>query len=42
MHELLADRADGITEGGGEHHHLLVVGSHAEDLLDISSHLYDP
>jgi hypothetical protein len=33
LHELLADGADVLAEGGGEHHHLLLVRCRAEYLL---------
>ena len=36
---LLADRPDVLAEGGGEHHHLLLVGSGPEDLLDVPPHV---
>jgi len=36
--ELAADRADLLAQGGGEHHDLLLVGGHAEDLLDVAAH----
>jgi hypothetical protein len=39
VHELLADGADVVVERSREHHHLLVVGSQTEDLLDISAHV---
>merc|ERR1719273_1139728 len=39
LHELLADRPDVLAEGGGEHHHLLLVGSGPEDLLDVPPHV---
>ena len=37
--ELLTDRPNFLAESGTEHHHLLLVGSHAEDLLDIATHV---
>ena len=37
--ELAADRADLLAQGGREHHDLLLVGGHAEDLLDVTTHL---
>ena len=40
MHELLANGADLLGEGGGEHHDLLVVGSRAEDVLNVFPHVY--
>ena len=36
---LLTDRPDVLAEGGGEHHHLLLVGSGPEDLLDVPPHV---
>ena len=36
---LLTDWPDVLAEGGGEHHHLLLVRSGSEDLLDISPHV---
>ena len=39
MHELLANGADLLGEGGGEHHDLLVVGSGAEDVLNVFPHV---
>merc|ERR1719273_1574075 len=39
LHELLADRPDVLAEGGGEHHHLLLVGSRPEDLLHVPPHV---
>ena len=39
LHEFLADGAHALVEGGGKHHHLLVMGSLHEDLLDITTHL---
>lgn len=38
-HEFLADCADVLGEGGREHHHLLVVGRHFEDGLNVSPHV---
>ena len=38
-HELLADRADVLGEGGRKHHHLLVVWRHFEDGLNVSPHV---
>lgn len=38
-HELLADRADVLGQGGREHHHLLVVRRLLEDLLDVGAHV---
>ena len=39
LHELLADGANILAEGGAEHHHLLLVGCHTEDLLHITTHI---
>ena len=39
LHELLADGADVLGEGGREHHHLLLVGGVAEYLLHVPSHV---
>ena len=36
--ELSADGSDFRAEGGAEHHHLLLMGRHSEDLLDITAH----
>lgn len=41
LHELSADRLDLIRESCGEHHHLLLHRSGAEDLLDITSHVLE-
>lgn len=38
-HELLADAPDVLGEGGGEHHDLLVVRRHLEDLLNVRAHV---
>lgn len=39
VHELAAHRTNLLAQGGREHHDLLVVGSGAEDLLDITAHV---
>merc|ERR1719264_2520225 len=39
LHELLADWSDVLGEGGAEHHHLLLVGSSAENLLHVAPHI---
>lgn len=39
LHELSADWSDIFTQGGAEHHDLLLMGSHTENLLDISAHV---
>jgi len=39
LHELSADSLHIGRHGGGEHHHLLLMGSVLEDLLDVSSHV---
>lgn len=42
LHELLADRLDLLGQGGREHHNLLLLGSRAEDVLNIGTHVcYD-
>lgn len=38
-HELLADGADLLGQGGAEHHNLLVGGGSTEDLLDVTAHV---
>jgi hypothetical protein len=38
-HELLADGADLLGEGGAEHHNLLVGGGGSENFLDIATHV---
>ena len=40
LHELLADRACGWGERGREHHDLLLSWGGAEDLLDVTAHVY--
>ena len=40
LHELLADRSDLLGECGAEHHDLLLCRGGAEDLLDVSAHIY--
>ena len=39
-HELAAGILDLGGQGCREHHHLLVVRSSSEDLLDVASHVY--
>lgn len=39
LHELSADWTDLFAQGGAEHHHLLLMGSHTENLLDVSAHV---
>lgn len=39
LHELPADGADLFAECGAEHHHLLLMGGHAKNLLHISTHV---
>ena len=39
MHEFFADFAELALNGGGEHHHLLAMGSLDEDLLDLATHV---
>lgn len=40
MHKLLADGSDIVGEGSREHHNLLIVRSHLENLLYVSSHIW--
>lgn len=40
LHELPADWADLFAEGGAEHHHLLLMRSHTENLLHITPHIW--
>ena len=39
LHEFLADGSDLLGECGAEHHHLLLVWGHAENFLDITTHI---
>lgn len=39
-HEFFAGNTDFLRQRGAEHHYLLVVGSRAEDFLDIPTHVY--
>lgn len=39
LHELLADGTDLLGQSSREHHHLFLVRSVSEDVLDISSHV---
>lgn len=39
LHELLADWADFLGQGGAEHHDLLLCGCSTEDLLNIAAHI---
>ena len=39
LHELSADWSDLFAQGGTEHHDLLLMRSHTENLLDISAHV---
>jgi hypothetical protein len=39
VHELLAHGADLLGQRGAEHHDLLVVGGHLEDLLHVAAHV---
>ena len=39
-HELLARSPNFFSQGGAEHHDLLVVGSSPENLLDVTTHVY--
>lgn len=38
-HELLADGADLLGQGGAEHHDLLLVRRHLEDVLQVAAHV---
>lgn len=38
-HEFFAGNTDFLRQGGAKHHDLLVVGSGAEDFLDIPTHV---
>jgi len=40
LHEFAADVLDVGGHGGGEHHHLLLVGRVLEDLLHVPSHVH--
>ena len=40
LHEFLADGTNVLWERGGEHHHLLLVRSQAEDVLHVSTHVW--
>ena len=39
LHELLANRADLLGQGGAEHHNLLLGWRGTEDLLDVAAHV---
>jgi hypothetical protein len=39
LHELLARRANLLSEGSREHHDLLVVRGGLEDLLNVTAHV---
>jgi hypothetical protein len=39
LHKLAADGLDLLGQGGREHHHLLLLGSGAEHVLDIGTHV---
>ena len=40
LHELAADGLDLVGQGRGEHHHLLLHRSGAEDLLHVTAHVW--
>ena len=40
LHELPADGLDIVRQSGREHHDLLLLRSGAEDLLDVTTHIY--
>jgi len=40
LHELSADWLDVVRERSRKHHHLFLLGSRTEDLLDIPTHIY--
>lgn len=40
LHKFLADRADLFGQCGTEHHDLLLMWCHAENFLNISSHIW--
>lgn len=39
LHELSADGPDFFAQGGAEHHDLLLVWRHAENLLNVTTHV---
>lgn len=41
LHEFAAHGADFLAQGGAEHHDLLFMRGHAEDLLDIPAHIWE-
>jgi len=41
VHELFADEAHLLGEGGSEHEDLLVVGSGLESLLHVTAHVFN-
>lgn len=41
LHELFADRSHFLAECSREHHHLLLVWRHSENLLDVTSHVWN-
>jgi hypothetical protein len=40
LHELLANRANFLGQGGAEHHDLLLGWRSTEDLLDVAAHIW--
>ena len=40
LHEFFADGSNFFGESGGEHHHLLFVRRQAEDVLHVTSHVW--
>ncbi len=40
LHELAADGPNLFAEGGAEHHALLLMRGQSEDVLDVTSHIY--
>jgi len=39
LHELAADRLDVVSQSGGKQHHLLLLRSSTENILNISAHV---
>mmetsp|Transcript_18569 Transcript_18569/g.74623 ORF Transcript_18569/g.74623 Transcript_18569/m.74623 type:complete len:339 (-) Transcript_18569:427-1443(-) len=39
LHKFFANYSDLLRKGSGEHHHLLVMWGHSEDILNISAHV---
>jgi hypothetical protein len=40
LHEFLGDYSDFLLQCSGEHHYLLLMRSHGEDVLDLLSNIY--